>query len=128
MGSPGKSRARSGDLGRRAKKNGMCSVFHLRYYTASNKKPIDQWVSKAMFIKAVQRRINRETGFGGEGDACGFCCTQLMPDDALGVACLGGCPAWYCDASCRKQAAPEHVRSCTVYFPTTCSRARAWRI
>ena len=78
-----------------------------------------------MFIKAVQRRINRETGFGGEGDACGFCCTQLMPDDALGVACLGGCPAWCCDASCRKQAAPEHVRSCTVHFPTTCSRARA---
>ena len=96
----------------------MCSVFHLRYYAASKPKAIDQWVSQAMFINAVKRRINRETGFGGDGDACGFCCTQLMPDDESGVACLGGCRAWYCDAWCRRQAAPAHVRSCTVRIPT----------
>jgi hypothetical protein len=104
----------------------MCSVFHLRYYTASIPKPIDQWVSRAMFIEAVKRRINRETGFGGDGDACGFCCAQLMPDDEVSVACLGGCRAWYCDAWCRKQAAPAHVRSCTVWIPTICF-ARAAR-
>jgi hypothetical protein len=97
-----------------------CSCFHLAYFVPGRPDPLNQWVTRNVFIDSIKAYHNVANGFGGDGKLCGACCTQIMPGYELAVGCFGegACNAMYCDSECRKSVAFEHGMLCKVRAPS----------